>query len=123
MKFTSGLATVAILFAIGINNSDAASVCYNTGTTQLYEESIYHATRACFGYDGHAGAFGGNFGPKEKKSACVNLSSGHIIFEVQNLNDHATFNIIDDDCRHEIWTILQQCERGGTYEKAGWWFR
>jgi hypothetical protein len=103
--------------------------CYITGRPIQISTLLYHAHRACHGYDGKQGAFQGFFAPNQRKKACVTIGLGHVDMEVGNLNPSKGFDINDGDCYKEMETIIQRCSApfalsiGGRFDVAGWTFR
>jgi hypothetical protein len=107
----------------------AQAGCYPVGHSLLKTDLLYHAKRACKGYDGKKGAFQGYFNPNQRKKACVNIGVAHVDMEVGNLNPSAGFDLNDDDCYKELANVIQTCvapfelSQGGRFDVAGWTFR
>ena len=123
MKATSTLATLLVL--LGATITPAAANCYTSGDVwQDKAAARWHVNRACRGYDGHGGAFTGNFAPGEAKSLCVQHSNTQKYnFYVQNLNTGQGFDLKDDDCALRLENEINGCDRGGDSTIAGWRFR
>ncbi len=119
---TAALTTIIALLGVGIDSVSAA--CYDSGA--VWGDRVaarYHVERACRGYDGKRRAFQGVYKPGETKSACVESGLGKYNFRVQNLNRGASFDLRDADCVLRLHNVINDCERGGQSEVAGWRFR
>ncbi|KAH7130677.1 hypothetical protein B0J11DRAFT_613259 [Dendryphion nanum] len=122
MKTTMSISTLVALLSIGVSTVSAG--CFSGGDTWPDKANArWHAERACRGFDGHGGAFSGNFAPFETKTACVGLSSTiKFNMAVQNLNSQ-TRDVSDDECVLRLHNEINGCDRGGESQIGDWFFR
>jgi hypothetical protein len=108
--------------------------CFATGYAQDPELAMYHAERACSGWNGNKGSFQGIFKPREKKTTCVNILEGqaNIKMEVENPNDKVSLDLKDSDCVKDFFALINACDytsvsgglrtKGGKGKSSGGWF-
>ncbi|KAI8297743.1 hypothetical protein K4K59_003233 [Colletotrichum sp. SAR11_240] len=118
--------TVSILTVFGVlgtNITNVSAGCYTGGDTWANKgDAVYHAGRACRGYDGNQGVFQGSFAPGEVKNLCYQYGDQKWEFQIFNLNTGAGFDLNDDDCANGLSKEIIGCDSGGQSDNSGWRF-
>ncbi|CAK1360622.1 hypothetical protein CB0940_06643 [Cercospora beticola] len=117
--------TATIFAAIGsiMSLGGVSGTCYGSGDDWPdKEQARSFVENACKNTNG---MFTGYFQPRQTKSMCPRSGSRNLglLFEVQNLNANAGFDLGDNDCYERLTNEIFGCGKGGESTVAGWRFK
>lgn len=121
MKTSTILIALGGVLSFGVSSVSAG--CYGSGDSwPNTEEARSFVQNACYN---NGGMFTGWYAPRQTKSMCPRSGgkSLGLLFEVQNLNTGAGFDLGDDDCYQRLTNEIFGCGNGGESTVSGWRFR
>lgn len=121
MKTSTILVALSGVLSFGVSSVSAG--CYGSGDSwPNTEEARSFVQNACYN---NGGMFTGWYAPRQTKSMCPRSGgkSLGLLFEVQNLNTGAGFDLGDDDCYQRLTNEIFGCGNGGESTVSGWRFR
>ena len=126
MKFASFTVPVVLGLAF-MSAAQRTWACFPVGVYLGSGNALYHARRACSGYDGKTGAFQGQYSRGEEKAACIAGSPGFktnlAVRRLESSGGNARVDLSDSDCEKEFEILIEQCNsRGGRSYNGGWTF-
>jgi len=118
-------ATVALAALVSFNADLVSAKCFVKlfGHKLDVKESKGWVDFAC---KGNGGMFTGNFAPGQTKRMCPKSKYSNVgttLFEVENQNKNAGFDLGNDDCVLRLNSEIEKCEFGGESSYSGWRFK
>jgi len=119
-------ATVLLAALVSLNADLVSAKCFvklfNAWTLNVKEAKAW----VDFACRGNGGMFTGNFAPGQTKRMCPKSkysNLGTTLFEIENQNKNAGFDLGNDDCVMRLYSEIEKCDYGGESSYSGWRFK